>query len=288
MYSRNAIESANCKNSSVSLVMKYCLTSTVKNPASVQNLLNLSCCDNVSIRSWHLCNRFSPCCAGSSVWSMCVFITPGTNNGSDCFSKTSRPVLKWQVSHSSHKSETAPWTLSWFTEIIVRKSFNRIPIGTEVYWQFSTPFAFWALLETMDSLLRKLGVPEAAGVSHHSPRAQTCTFEGPGLHKHHQNSTRRHTVRDKKSETGCGRRKKKRWSKPITTPPTRTTTTTTNNNKHHTNHKHPTDHTAKHTPTHNNTDTPIHTNQPQTQHQQKKRWIGPKCIGQNWTGQNRP
>ena len=30
----------------------------------------------------------------------------------------------------------------------------------------------------------------AAGVSHDSPRAQTCTFQGPGLQKHHQNSTR--------------------------------------------------------------------------------------------------
>ena len=31
----------------------------------------------------------------------------------------------------------------------------------------------------------------AAGVSHDSPRAQTCTFEGTGLQKHHQNSTKR-------------------------------------------------------------------------------------------------
>ena len=30
-----------------------------------------------------------------------------------------------------------------------------------------------------------------AGVSHDSLRAQTCTFEGPGLQKHHQDSTRR-------------------------------------------------------------------------------------------------
>ena len=30
----------------------------------------------------------------------------------------------------------------------------------------------------------------AAGVSHDSPRAQTCTFEGPGLQKHQQNSTK--------------------------------------------------------------------------------------------------
>ena len=33
--------------------------------------------------------------------------------------------------------------------------------------------------------------PKAAGVSHDNQRAQTCTFEGPGLQKHHQNSTRR-------------------------------------------------------------------------------------------------
>ena len=35
---------------------------------------------------------------------------------------------------------------------------------------------------------------------------QTCTLDGPGASKHHQNSTRRHT--EKKSETGGGRRKK--------------------------------------------------------------------------------
>ena len=35
---------------------------------------------------------------------------------------------------------------------------------------------------------------------HDSPRAQTCTFDGPGLRKHHQ--------RDKKSENGSGRGKK--------------------------------------------------------------------------------
>ena len=42
-----------------------------------------------------------------------------------------------------------------------------------------------------------------------TPRAQTCTFEGPSLHKHNQNSTRRHTVRDKKSEMVTGEGKKK-------------------------------------------------------------------------------
>ena len=36
---------------------------------------------------------------------------------------------------------------------------------------------------------RRVGRPPGF---HDSPRAQTCTFEGPGLRKHHQNSTRRH------------------------------------------------------------------------------------------------
>ena len=31
--------------------------------------------------------------------------------------------------------------------------------------------------------------PRSRRGSHDSPKAQTCTFEGPGLHKHHQNST---------------------------------------------------------------------------------------------------
>ena len=38
---------------------------------------------------------------------------------------------------------------------------------------------------------------------------QTCTFEGPGLQKHHQNSTRRHPEREGKNEF-CGGRGKKR------------------------------------------------------------------------------
>ena len=38
----------------------------------------------------------------------------------------------------------------------------------------------------------------AAGVSHDNPRAQTCTFEGPGLQKHHQNSTKRTNKRGRK------------------------------------------------------------------------------------------
>ena len=38
---------------------------------------------------------------------------------------------------------------------------------------------------------------------------QTCTFDGPGASKLHQKTTRTHTVSEKKSETGGGRRKKR-------------------------------------------------------------------------------
>ena len=62
---------------------------------------------------------------------------------------------------------------------------------------------FWWCLKRRDAQMCAFGVlwlsceapaarsGGAAGVSHDNQRAQTCTFEGPGLQKHHQNSTRR-------------------------------------------------------------------------------------------------
>ena len=47
-----------------------------------------------------------------------------------------------------------------------------------------------------------------AGFHTTSPRAQTCTFEGPGLQKHHQNSTRRPPEREKERKWGREREKK--------------------------------------------------------------------------------
>ena len=140
VYSRQATYSVNCENSSVSFVMKYCPTSTVvRNPASVQILITRFCCDSLLTRSWYFCNRSS--CAGSSVEGVGVFINElvGTNNGWDCPAKTSLTVLTWQALYSSHTSET--------TELIERNkcaknSFKRLPIGTEVYSQFSTYFTF--------------------------------------------------------------------------------------------------------------------------------------------------
>ena len=40
-------------------------------------------------------------------------------------------------------------------------------------------------------------------------RAQTCIFEGPGLQKHHQNSTKGPTREGEKNEN-CGGRREKR------------------------------------------------------------------------------
>ena len=55
------------------------------------------------------------------------------------------------------------------------------------------------------------GVFEAPGRSNvHVWALQTCTFEGPGLQKHHQNSTRRPPEREEKNEFSGGRGKKER------------------------------------------------------------------------------
>ena len=85
VYSRHPTASVNCEKSSVSFVMKCCPTSTtVRNPASVQNLLNLSCCDNFSIRSPYLCNSNSLSVGSSLFKGTLVLITCGTNEELDC------------------------------------------------------------------------------------------------------------------------------------------------------------------------------------------------------------
>ena len=52
-------------------------------------------------------------------------------------------------------------------------------------------------------------------VPHDSPIAPTCTSKGPGPQKH-QNSTRRHPEKDKKSDNGAGEEKKARNLRPPT------------------------------------------------------------------------
>ena len=94
MYSRHVTGAVNCKNSSVYFVMKYCPASTVfRNPASVQILINRSCCGSLSTRSLYFYNKFS--CAGISIEGLGVIINyfAGSNNGSDCPANTGLSVL---------------------------------------------------------------------------------------------------------------------------------------------------------------------------------------------------
>ena len=50
--------------------------------------------------------------------------------------------------------------------------------------------------------------PDLPGASHDSPRAQTCTFQGPGLQINHQNSTKR-PPRERRKKENCGGNEKK-------------------------------------------------------------------------------
>ena len=62
VYSRQATV-LNCVRSPVSLVMKYCpFSTTLRNLASIRNLLNLSCCESLSIRSSYRCNSLFHSC----------------------------------------------------------------------------------------------------------------------------------------------------------------------------------------------------------------------------------
>ena len=62
---------------------------------------------------------------------------------------------------------------------------------------------FASLWVSSRGILVVFEAPEPSNVRVWSPRAQTGTFEGPGLRKHHQYSTGRHPERDKKSENGA-------------------------------------------------------------------------------------
>ena len=94
----------------------------VKNPASVQILITRLRCDSLSTRSWYLCNGSS--CAKSSAEGVGVIVNKlaGANRGQICLTKTSLPILTWQDLYSSHKSDTAPQILNWWTETIVRNT----------------------------------------------------------------------------------------------------------------------------------------------------------------------
>ena len=108
VYSRQAT-AWNCERSAVSFVLKYCpISTTFRNPVSIQILLNLSCCDSFSIRSPHCCNRKFWCAGSSQSKGASVLITLSTSAELDCPITTGRPDLSWWNSYSSHISANAP------------------------------------------------------------------------------------------------------------------------------------------------------------------------------------
>ena len=74
----------------------------------------------------------------------------------------------------------------------------------------STSANFWML----NFGTTKSGALKGAGVSHDSPRAQTCTFQHPGLQKHHQNLTKGPQERERRMKivAGEGKKRAKFWA----------------------------------------------------------------------------
>ena len=142
VYSRQATESVNCENSSVSFVMKYCPTSTtVRNPASVQNLLNLSCCDNFSIRSPYLCNSNSFVCRIIIVQRHVCVDHIWHERGTRLFSHNGSSRVIGFI-FFTHFCDCPVKTELIYRSNCAKNSCNRFQVGTIVDRQFSTAFAF--------------------------------------------------------------------------------------------------------------------------------------------------
>ena len=143
VYSRQAT-AWNCENSAVSFVIKWCpISTTFRNPASIQNLFNLYCCDSFSIRSQFYCNRRSLLAGSSQSKDAFVLITLSTSEELDCSITTGLPVLSWScfilftyLSNCSVKTELV------CRDNYAKNSFNRFQIGCIVYRQFSMSFAY--------------------------------------------------------------------------------------------------------------------------------------------------
>ena len=149
----------------MSFVMKYCPTSTVvRNPASIQNLLTLSCCDNFPIRSSYLCNRNS-LCAGSSFKSMfCPGHTWHERWVGLSFHNKSPCSIVARVTFFTHFCDCSVKTELIYRNNCAKNSFNRSWVGATVYSQFFPPL----LLSTpLDNGLvdRKTGCVLSANVN---------------------------------------------------------------------------------------------------------------------------
>ena len=93
----------------------------------------------------------------SKVWGVIINNFTDSHNGSDCPASTGLSVLTWHALCSSHKSETAPYIRSWWTEIIVLKTISIFPPSAQK-WIIFHLLCFSAFVGTMDSWIEKLGV----------------------------------------------------------------------------------------------------------------------------------
>ena len=141
VYSRQAT-TWNCVRSAVSFVMMYCpFQTTLRNPASIQNLLKLSCCDSFSIRCPHCCRRKFSFAGSSQSKGTSVLITEhewGTwvshHNGSP------RSLLKGFMLFT-YLCDCSEKTELGCRDNYAKNSLNRFQIGCIVYRQFSMSFA---------------------------------------------------------------------------------------------------------------------------------------------------
>ena len=133
----------NCENYAVSFVMKYCpISTTFRNHASVQHLLNLSCCDSFSVRSPYCCSRrFLLAKSSQSKKRFCL--EHAQHEWATWFSSDNglpRSVAKGLVLFA-HLCDCSVKT-ELVCRTIMRKSLNRFQIGCRVYRQFYMSFGF--------------------------------------------------------------------------------------------------------------------------------------------------
>ena len=116
----------------MSFVTKYCPTSTVvRNPASVQNLLGLSCCDNFSIRSLFLFQSYV--CLDHTWHERCTRLSS--------HNESPRSVMAGFI-FFTHVCDCSVKTELIYRNYCAKNSFNRRKVGAIVYRQFPMAFAF--------------------------------------------------------------------------------------------------------------------------------------------------
>ena len=133
----------NCEKSAVSFVMKYCpFSTTFRNPASIQNSLNLSCCDSFSIRSPYCCKRRSWFAGSSQSKRTSVLLTLSASEEIIALPQQVAPFSHERIHPLHIKSDCSAKSELVCTDNFAKNSLNRFQIGCIVYRLFSMSFAF--------------------------------------------------------------------------------------------------------------------------------------------------